>query len=187
MGIHTNINGYVLAGGKSTRMGTDKGLVDWNGKPLIQHVTDALMHSVSKVFVVTGNPAYSQFGYPLIADLIPEAGPAGGIYSALQHSETDYNFIVACDMPCIKSGTIDKMLALADASEITVAAFENPEPLFGIYRKSCAERIKLLMEKKVLSLQQIIRHFETRVLSAKDHDWLIRDEFVNMNRLSDLQ
>ena len=105
-----NTTGYILAGGKSSRMGEDKGLKLFNGIPLIQNVINQLLFAVDKVVIVSNNKDYEQFGLEVIEDALINKGPAGGIYTALQHSSTDLNFIVSCDMPYISSQAIHFML-----------------------------------------------------------------------------
>src|ERR1035437_7677768 len=96
-----NLNGYILAGGKSSRMGTDKGLLVFNKKTIIQHVIAQLKPVVKEVIIVSNNRDYEKFGVKVIADIIKNIGPAGGIHAALSHSNTNHNFIVSCDMPFI--------------------------------------------------------------------------------------
>ena len=74
----------VLAGGKSSRMGQDKALILFNEKPLLLHIANILQEVNSKVYISGKKGAYNSFLYPQIADVYPEKGPLGGIYSALE-------------------------------------------------------------------------------------------------------
>ena len=84
------INGFVLAGGKSTRMEQDKAMLDWHGRPLLNHMTDLLAGAVGNVQVA------GRDGMP---DRSPGCGPLGGIVTLLEMTETDTNLVVAVDLP----------------------------------------------------------------------------------------
>ena len=98
--------GIILAGGKSSRMGEDKGLVLLNGKPMIQYVIEALKEVVSDIIIISNNASYNKFRIPVYADLIKDKGPVGGIYTGLYHSTTELNFCISCDVPMISSDFI---------------------------------------------------------------------------------
>ena len=80
------ITGVILAGGKSSRMGFDKGLAILNGKPMIQYVIDVFEKLGLDIIIISNSPGYETFGYPIYNDLIPEKGPVGGIYTCLLYT-----------------------------------------------------------------------------------------------------
>ena len=98
--------GIILAGGKSSRMGEDKGLVLLNGKPMIQYVIEALKEVVSDIIIISNNASYNKFRVPVYSDIIKDKGPVGGIYTGLYHSTTELNFCISCDVPMISSDFI---------------------------------------------------------------------------------
>ena len=89
----------ILAGGKSSRMGSDKGLVLLNGKPMISYIIEILKKMQIPIIIISNNENYKQFGLPVFADIIKEKGPLGGIYTGLKNSKTESNIIVSCDVP----------------------------------------------------------------------------------------
>ena len=89
----------VLAGGKSSRMMKDKGLILFNDKTLIEHSIEKVKKVAAHIFIITTNSAYQQFGYPCIEDELKERGPLGGIFTGLVHSSTQKNLVIGCDMP----------------------------------------------------------------------------------------
>ena len=83
-----NITGIILAGGKSSRMGTDKGFVMYKNKAFIQHIIEAIHPLVDEIIIVSNNPDYDVFKLKRVNDIIENAGPLAGVYTGLFESET---------------------------------------------------------------------------------------------------
>ncbi len=176
------INGYVLAGGKSSRMGQDKGLMLLNNQPLVSQIASQLKPLVSQVIVVANNPDYKKIGYNCIADKVKEIGPLGGIYTALKHSEATHNVIVSCDTPFVTTRLFEYVLAKATTHEITVVAVNGfIQPLIGVYKTSCWVRIQQAIEMNQLKLQAVIKQFDLQVLELTDCDWFSEKQLLNLN------
>ena len=88
------VSGIILSGGKSTRMGMDKGLIELKGKPMIQHVIDHIDPICNEILISANDKVYENFSYPVYNDEIHEIGPAGGIISCLKHSSYNKNIII---------------------------------------------------------------------------------------------
>lgn len=130
----------VLAGGKSSRMGTDKGLVPFMGKPLFQYILDQLTGLSDDIFLITNRPEdYAASPYPLFTDTIPEIGALGGIYSALDHSRHELCVILACDMPFISRALIDRLILEIEGFDVAIPDLgeDNLEPFRAVYRLTC--------------------------------------------------
>lgn len=152
------ISGIVLAGGKSSRMGEDKGLMNLGGKPMVVHVIDQVRPWVDEMIIIANKPGYEQFGYQVVPDLVEAAGPAGGIYTGLTVSLTDLNFFAGCDMPFITGEAIRYMLAEQDDAEISVASLGGRmQPLFGVYSRNCKSFFEDSIRKGNLKLQTLVR------------------------------
>ncbi|MDH7444166.1 molybdenum cofactor guanylyltransferase [Aquimarina sp. 2201CG14-23] len=150
----SNITGIILAGGKSSRMGQDKGLKLHKGIPFIQHIIKALEVVTSKILIITGNKEYTQFGYPCIQDIIPNQGPIGGIYTGLKHTQTEKNLVLSCDVPFITVPVLKNLIA-NDESDYNVITYEDI-PLITLYNKSVAINFLESIEKKRLSLRKTL-------------------------------
>lgn len=182
----TNTTGYILAGGKSSRMGEDKGLKLLAGKPMIETVIDQLKLAVDKVVIVSNSPHYSKLKLEVTEDIIKHVGPAGGIYTALQHSTTGKNFIVSCDMPFVTAKSIAFMLRNGKDSEITLPKIRGKiEPLFGVYSKNCLSKWKVLMDEDYFKIQDMVRYFNLKIIDVDDNILFSEKLFINLNTCKD--
>src|SRR5579864_2081154 len=99
-GAFPDVTAFILAGGKSTRMGADKAFVMLDGQTLLARALE-LAHSVTTDVRVVGDPArFSSFA-PVVEDVFPDCGPLSGIHAALRASATDLNVILAVDTPFV--------------------------------------------------------------------------------------
>ena len=134
-----DITGILLAGGKSSRMGTDKGFLKLNKKSFIEYSMEALQPLVSEMLIVTNNPDYDVFKMKRVDDLIRDAGPLAGIYSGLKQSKTEYNLVLSCDIPLIKTEILEKLINAQDGCQdvIQIVSKGKSMPLIAMYKKTC--------------------------------------------------
>lgn len=139
-------SGYVLAGGRSTRMGRDKSLLPFRGRPLIATVAEAVAQAAGTATLV-GNPALSMItGLPAIPDAFPGEGPLGGILTALRHTVSDWNLVTACDMPALDSAFLNGLFEAAEACGAAVLLPVRPdglaEPLCAIWHRRSRDAVE---------------------------------------------
>jgi molybdopterin-guanine dinucleotide biosynthesis protein A len=183
-----NINGYILAGGKSSRMGTDKGLLFLNGKLIIQTIIEQLQPAVNKTIIVSNNAEYKKFGLEVIPDLIKDKGPAGGILTALSHTASERIFVVSCDMPFITTDAIQFMIEQSVHSQITLPVYHSElQPLFGVYSKNCLPLWQRLIEKGMIKLQEMVTHFELKKIAVEKNELFVDLLFTNINDENDFK
>lgn len=127
----------ILAGGKSSRMGRDKGLLPVKGTPLIQRVAGQLREQFDELLISTNTPErHACPGARAVADWAPGRGPLMGIASALEAASHARLFVVACDIPLVHLETVRRMLVLAEDHDCVIPRSPaGPEPLFAVYRK----------------------------------------------------
>ncbi len=181
-----NTNAYILAGGKSSRMGTDKGLLLIEGKAMIQYVIEQMQAVFSTVIIVSNNREYEKFGLKVIPDLIKDIGPAGGIYTSLKHSDAQLNFIVSCDMPLITKEAIEFIFKTRKESQIVL--LKNQEildPLFGLYSKDCETVWLQLIHQKIIKLQEMVLRFNLQTIAVEDNIIFNQSFFKNINTKAD--
>ena len=104
------VTGIILAGGKSSRMGTDKGLLKLNGKSMVEYVIDALTEMCSRVLIVSNNIEYRRYGIDVVKDIYEDKGPLGGLYSGLMNSNSQVNICVSCDIPNVNADVFKFLL-----------------------------------------------------------------------------
>lgn len=150
------VTGVILAGGKSSRMGSNKALLPYKGGRFIEAIHRQLSEIFEEVLLVTNNPEQYEF-LPCrkVADLFPGAGALAGIHSGLHHSSNPAIFAVACDMPYLNNGLVRHLAGQADQESVVVP--EGPdglEPLHAVYGKGCLEAIEECLireEKRIVS------------------------------------
>ncbi len=184
----SSIHGYILAGGKSSRMGMDKGLMLFKGKPLIQYIIEQLQPAVKSLVLVANNPAYKDFGLDVIEDSIKSIGPAGGIYTALKHTDASRNFIVSCDMPFVTTAAIEFIIQSSIQSQITLPVYHHKiEPLCGIYSKDCLTKWHELVLQNIIKLNDMITYFKLQKLSMDNIELFSENLFQNINTQHDFE
>lgn len=129
----------IQAGGQSRRMGQDKALLPFLGRPLIERVIQRVASLGDELIITTNNPEeYLEFNIPLHTDLLPGQGALGGLYTALSVCQFPIVIVVACDMPFVNTGILAasvKMLHLSEADVVIPHTEEGYEPFHAVYRR----------------------------------------------------
>ncbi|WP_141430925.1 molybdenum cofactor guanylyltransferase [Bacillus sp. 03113] len=184
----------ILAGGKSSRMGKNKALLELrNGMTVIESIIEELSSLSEHVVIVTNQPEEYRFlQLPLIKDTWSEIGPLGGIHAGLRESPTSRNLIVACDMP-FPSAEIGKYLLLQlDHVQAAVPQInEYTHPLFAAYRKDILSVIEEVVKENKRSMKQLLQKIQHKLVTETELERLgiqrIEKYFFNMNNPTDYQ
>ena len=171
---------YILAGGKSSRMGEDKGLKLLHHKPMIVYVIEALIPRFPRIKISAGNPEYNRFGYEVIADIVPEKGPIGGIYTVLKNSSFDDVFIISCDMPYISGSSFDYLLQQKNKSATVAVCNGQIQPLFGVYGKNLIPVLEAKIEQNQLGMTAFLREINATLVDINNEAG-----FLNINTPDD--
>lgn len=181
------ITGIILAGGKSERMGTDKGLLMLNGKPFISHVYDALKAVVgANIVVVSSNAEYDAFGYHRIEDLISDKGPVGGLYTALKQSKTKLNLVLSVDVPLVSTELLEWLVQNHDESYLMtqVQANEKASPLIAVYDRALRIPLGEHLAGNQLKLLDLVNEINHQTLEIPEK-W--STQIKNINTDADYQ
>ncbi|WP_460181070.1 molybdenum cofactor guanylyltransferase [Thermodesulfovibrio sp. TK110] len=179
----------ILAGGKSSRMKTNKCLLSLNNRKLIEILIINLKEIFEELFIVTNFPeAYFYTGVPLLGDIYAFKGPMAAIHVSLKNSKYDV-FAFACDMPFVKKEIIYLLgeKHLNQKNNITVACYkEKIYPLPGIYSKHILNELENLLKEDKLSMMKLIKDFHAQVIDVAnlDEEGL---SFINVNTEEDLK
>lgn len=182
------LNGIILCGGKSSRMGKEKGLCQLDGKPMISYAIDLCQKFCKSIVIGSNNPIYQSFGYPVIKDEVEGIGPLGGIYSCLKSSPSNDNFIFSCDMPMVSAELINYILSERKGYEVVIPVFKDfPEPLCAYYNKSIVPYLVEAIEEKTYKIQDVIKNLNTKYLEIDFSLGFYNDDlFANINCHQDL-
>lgn len=164
----------IIAGGKSSRMGTDKSFVELLGKPIIEHLAERV-HDLGQdeTILVTNRPAeYAHLRLPMHLDVLPDKGSLGGIYTAITYSRNPYTLVIACDMPFANPDLLQYMIGLCAADEYDVIVPRTdgyPEGLHAIYSKSCLGAIRKRLEADRLKVMGFYEDVRVRYLDEREY------------------
>ena len=179
---------YILAGGKSSRMGEDKGLIMHNGKALVRHVIDAAIPLGTPIKFIGAPATYHRFGYDSIQDKIAAQGPAGGILSALTDSTSEKVLVLPCDMPGIRTSWLRLLVEKSSALDVLISESKSgAEPLCGVYSCSIRDRWEKSMLNGVLKLTDLIGQFDNGTLKVSEFPFKDQNMFANINTPADLE
>ena len=185
------ITGIILAGGKSSRFGSNKALAEFNGTPLIERVTGVLGRIFKDLMIITNNPLeYSYLKIPLYQDLVKGLGPVGGIYTGLDALDDGWAFFCACDMPFINEGLVRYLAGAKDGFDAVVPRVDwKIEPLHSLYSKNCLPAMKELIYKKEYQTIKAFDKINVRFVEEeeiKTYDPQLRT-FLNVNKQDELE
>jgi molybdopterin-guanine dinucleotide biosynthesis protein A len=144
-----NVAGFVLAGGKSSRMGRDKALLEIDGVTLIVRAVRLVQSVVDEPTVIASKAGYESLGLRMVDDDFPGYGPLAGIATALRISKKRWNLVVACDLPYLTKVWLEYLIERALKSEADAVVPMNvrgPEPLCAMYHKNAEKRIRTGVE-----------------------------------------
>jgi molybdopterin-guanine dinucleotide biosynthesis protein A len=155
---------YVLTGGHSSRMGRDKALLPFRGRFLVQHVAEQA-ESVASCIMLIGKPnRYANLGYPVVEDIFPECGPLSGLHTALSITESEWNVVMACDMPEVTAEFLIQLTRRAEvgraAAVIPVGPDGVPQPLCAAYRRRCADVVARALRNGVCKVTEAFAGIE---------------------------
>jgi molybdopterin-guanine dinucleotide biosynthesis protein A len=144
MGKDGELAAAILAGGHARRMdGVNKGTLVVGRSAIVDRQLETLREVAREVFVIGRNDvAWTSRGLRVIPDDIAEAGPLGGIYTAIVRSPCERTLVVACDMPFLSTALLRRLAAVKDADVVIPRHARGYEPLCAIYARACASDIR---------------------------------------------
>lgn len=181
------ITGIILAGGQSSRMGTDKALLQIDGKTLLERTIELCKPICYEILISSNNPKHEKYGYPIIQDEKKNCGPMGGIYSCLKKSETCWNFVISVDSAFLVTRFIQFLISEIDETEAVIPVHKNgKEPLIALYNKKCLPVIEEKLGLKDYKMHHLLDSVKLKLVNADS--WLLKypEIFKNINFPDDL-
>lgn len=176
------MNFYVLAGGKSRRMGENKALLELDGKTIIERVISAIPKDGNTVKIVTNSfEDYVSLGFEMLEDRFRDVGPLAGIHAGLFDASEHFSFFLACDLPFLSEAVIREIISKHHGQDIFgVKSDFGWEPLCAIYSKACIPYIEKQILKGEFSLKSLPEFLESSAI-----DLGLKNSLFNLNSPKD--
>ena len=194
----------ILCGGKSSRMGQDKGSMIIQDKPMIKHILSTLNHHINEVVIVLNdqeriakygkfiNPEDYEYNLTICEDEIKNKGPLPGIMTGLSHITSDYALILPCDSPYVSAKYINTIFEEIEKDYQAIVPYHDEEnklktsePLHSIYNKNIIPEIEELLSEDVLHIKGLIEKIDSKFVLI-DNKKIEKKEFRNLNRPTDI-
>ena len=177
------LSGAIIAGGQSSRLGFNKALVLFRGKPVIERMRETLSPVVSSIRIIANDPSeYRAFNIETVPDLRPGCGPLSGIHAALSVSTTEYVLIVSCDLPLLTADTLTPLLLEYPGYDITMFKHKLFEPLCAVYRRTCLPALEELIDHGEYRIIDLFPTLNTRIIRVDQSE-----VFQNINTKEDYE
>ena len=187
-----DVSAFVLAGGKSTRMGSDKAFLEFEGRTLLDRALKLAQSITSHVSIVGSREKFDRFAR-VIEDIFCGCGPLGGIHAALQSSQTELNFILAVDMPFVPVTflryLLDQARTTADGVVIVPRADGKRQTLCAVYRRGFADAAEQALRAGKNRIDLLFNDVPIRVVEEEElqHAGFSPSIFRNLNTRADLE
>jgi len=190
------LTAILLAGGRSKRMGVDKALLDWQGKPILQVLVERFQAAGFSVVVAGGSPERLKQLRSIAAHIVPDLpahegfGPLAGIEAGLLHTRANVIGVIACDLPYAEPKLIAWLAEkLVDAEAVVPMVNDEPQPLHAVYARSCLPKLVAQLESEDKSVRSFLR--QLKALYVPQAKWQgVADPkclAVHLNKPEDLQ
>ena len=185
------MTGIILAGGRNTRIGTNKAFLEINGARLIDRTITIFQGIFEEIIVVTNSPlSYLDQNVTIVTDIIENKGPLGGVYTGLFFTSSQHAFVCACDMPFLDGHFIKYMIEhCADYDVVVPYSGDGLQPLHAIYDKKCLPAMLNFLERDKLKIIDLYKGL--KILTIKEDIIASFDSgrkmFLNINTHADLK
>lgn len=175
----TKLNGLVLAGGKSLRMGHDKGLINWQGKEQRYYIADLMQNFCDEVYISCRTEQQDEIDseYRTITDSVEGKGPIVGILSALEKNPDAAWLVIACDLPLIDEATIKYLIENRDTDKIATTYKSPhdglPEPLITIWEPKSIDALHSFRAQGYNCPRKVLINSDTHIIEPKNKQALI--------------
>ena len=174
----------LLAGGQSSRMGTNKALLQIEGETVISRIAREAERLGGELLLVTNQPEeYATLQLPHVSDIRKGMGPLAGLEAGLMASKTEHNLLLACDLPFFQAETGERLLMLLNQYELAIPLTEGRyHPLCAAYRKSLLPKVQKALDADQRRMAMLLDVANAKLVEGEDPR-----VFFNMNTMQDYQ
>ena len=174
-------NAYILIGGNSRRFGEPKWKAQINGFTMIEYAWNICSDFKNRFIIGKSKP--NEIEYSFINDVLDIQSPLNGLYSALQETDSEWNFMLSCDLPLISKEVISKIWTFGkhSADSIVPMVYNQPQPISAFYNKQIKSKITHQIKSDKLSMQTLLKSINTNYVNMDEYE----KEFSNMNTKDD--
>jgi len=186
-----DLTAFILAGGRSSRMGKDKAFIELGGRTLLERALSLVGSIVSTVQVVGPQEKFLTITHT-VEDVFPGSGPLGGIHAALASTKNELNLILAVDLPFVEQNFLEYLISQASQSGAVVTVPRSgghTQPLCAVYRREFAKTAAQALQRKKNKIDPLFKQVETRVIAEAELERMgfSNAMFQNLNTPEELQ
>jgi molybdenum cofactor guanylyltransferase len=192
LSMHTgDVCAVILAGGRSSRMGSNKALLDIGGKPLIQTLIERILPVTDRILLSSNDAEIYKFlDFPVVPDHFREQGPLAGLHAAMLRQPSPLYLLLACDLPNLKTSLLETLLSLTTGYDAVIPRTLDglAHPLCAVYKPTCLPAIERALAR---GANKVIQTFLNESLAVR---WVDPDEgnfedadLANLNTPEDLR
>jgi molybdopterin-guanine dinucleotide biosynthesis protein A len=171
-------------------MGKEKGLIQWQGKTLIEHAIGILTPLCENILISANNDHFDSLGYTVIQDLTPGCGPMGGILSTLVKSETAHNLVIPTDTPFVTPELYRYLISHAGSFDVIVPVDHDSffQPLCAVYSTSVLPAMQAQINEQILGFTPLFNKLNIKAVQLHSGLGFYNDNtFYNINSRADLE
>jgi molybdopterin-guanine dinucleotide biosynthesis protein A len=184
-----HVTGIILAGGKSSRFGTDKALYPYNEKRMVEYAIEILRPICSEILLSTNNPGDFLFtGLKPIADIFTGCGPLGGIHACLLQSKNEHNVLIGCDLPELQTDLFRTLLNYKSGYQVVIPEHHGfKETMASYFHKSAVPILENALKRNQFKLTDAIAPLQTLFLDVEKMPFYSDKLFINLNTKEDIK
>ena len=187
----TDLCAVILAGGKSSRMGSNKALLDFGGQPLIGVLVDRIRPITNQILISSNDPTCYEFlKLPVIPDHYMGQGPLAGLHAAMLWNECSLYIALACDLPNLQAPLLRKLTSFAKDYDVAIPRTRDglAHPLCAVYRRTCLPVVENSLHRGVNKMIEILEEPSLSIRWIGPEEGHFEDaDLANINTPEDLR
>ena len=182
------VTGIILAGGRSSRFGSDKALFSYRGKKLVEYSIEIIKPFCGQILLSTNQPEKFGFtGLPTTEDVYPGCGPVAGIHACLEQSKTEHHLVIGCDLPWLDTRLFEFILQNSKGQQVVMPMHKGfKETMASYYHRSCSPTLAKALREKRYKIFDAIAPLKTFYPEIDTEEFYSEKLFANINYRKDI-